>query len=289
MNVRYLILGGVIAIGLIVPVATSASNQVEKMKQEEIQLEEAQKQKIEEAEQLKAQQEAEEAEQLKAQQEAQRLKEEEEAKAADVLNQYDVIHTVANPADVTTLVDKTYKLDSSYVPADLRIINVAYSNSSSGASQTMLKEIAATAVETMFAAAKEQGLYLLARSGYRSYETQQTVYNNFVARDGQTRADTYSARPGHSEHQTGLAIDITSDSVNRQLIAAFGETPEGIWLNQNAHKYGFVMSYQQGKEHLTGYQYEPWHFRYVGVEVATQMYQNDWLLRDYATAVGALN
>lgn len=119
------------------------------------------------------------------------------------------------------------------------------------------------------------GLSIVCSSGYRSYENQETIYNNYVAIDGILRADTYSARPGHSEHQTGLAIDVNSIS------AEFANTPECAWLEKNAHKYGFIIRYPKGKEAITGFQYEPWHIRYLGVETATAVYNSGLCLEEY--------
>ncbi|MGL4373806.1 MAG: M15 family metallopeptidase, partial [Turicibacter sp.] len=94
-------------------------------------------------------------------------------------------------------------------------------------------------------------------------------------------ADTYSARPGHSEHQTGLTMDITSPVVGNGLEEAFGATAEGQWIKENSHLFGFIIRYPQEQVFRTGYQYEPWHLRYVGVEVATEIYENNWILEDY--------
>ena len=207
----------------------------------------------------------------------------------DVLNEYDVIKEINDASVITALVDKTYHLDAMYEPDDLREVNVEYSNPFSGATQTMLRDEAATALEQLFEAASRQGHHLLARSGYRSYETQEALYKQYVASDGVETADTYSARPGHSEHQTGLAIDITSDTVGRRLVVDFGQTEEGMWLAEHAHQYGFILSYPAEAVEVTGYQYEPWHFRYVGCDVAQTIYENHWLLRDYAVAVGHVN
>ena len=131
---------------------------------------------------------------------------------------------------------------------------------------------ARTAFEQMAADAKTFGFYLVAFSGFRSYEYQTTLYNNYVNRDGKEEADRYSARPGHSEHQTGLAFDVGEKSrEDLWLTAEFGETPAGKWLADNAHKYGFILRYPEGKEDITGFMYESWHFRYVGVEKATEV------------------
>lgn len=112
-------------------------------------------------------------------------------------------------------------------------------------------------------------------SGFRSYSKQQTLYNNYVAKDGVALADTYSARPGHSEHQTGLAFDVG------EISDSYGETNAGIWLKENCHKYGFIIRYLKGKENITGYKYEPWHIRYVGIDVATNIMKKNITLEEY--------
>lgn len=116
------------------------------------------------------------------------------------------------------------------------------------------------------------GLNLWIQSGYRSYYTQDYIYNNYVARDGQVAADTYSARPGHSEHQSGLAFDLNT------IDDSFTNTAEGKWVNNNCYRYGFIIRYPKGKDNITGYMHESWHLRYVGVDLATALYNNgDWI------------
>ena len=129
----------------------------------------------------------------------------------------------------------------------------------------------------MQAASKLENLNIYLSSGFRSYSTQDRVYNNYVARDGKQMADTYSARPGHSEHQTGLAFDVN------QINDTFNDSAEAKWLANNCYKYGFILRYPQVKEDITGYKYESWHFRYVGVDLATKLYNNgDWItLEEY--------
>ena len=131
------------------------------------------------------------------------------------------------------------------------------------------------ALDTMFAAAAAEGLSLWVRSGVRTYNDQYWQYNVYVQRDGQALADTYSARPGHSEHQSGLGFDINS------IYKSFADTAEGQWLAANCHKYGFIIRYPAGKEHITGYMYEPWHIRYLGVDVATAVYESGLCLEEY--------
>ena len=133
------------------------------------------------------------------------------------------------------------------------------------------------AFNRMQADAKALGLNLWLSSGYRSYYDQKYIYNNYVARDGQAAADTYSARPGHSEHQTGLAFDLNTIS------DAFANTAEGKWVAENCHKYGLILRYPKGKDSITGYKYESWHLRYLGGDLPSKLYNNgDWItLEEY--------
>jgi hypothetical protein len=112
-------------------------------------------------------------------------------------------------------------------------------------------------------------------SGFRSYSDQKTIYYNYVSIYGQAQTDTFSARPGTSEHQTGLAFDVGKLDDN------YGNTNEGVWLAENAHRYGFIIRYPKGKQHITGYQYEPWHIRYLGVDLATKVYNSGLTLEEY--------
>lgn len=155
------------------------------------------------------------------------------------------------------VVNKTYTLPSSYGNG--------------------LTNATTEAFNKMQAAAKVDGLNIYISSGFRSYSYQKTLYNNYVNRDGVAAADTYSARAGHSEHQSGLAFDVNT------INDSFANTEEGKWLNDNCYKYGFILRYPNGKGEETGYQYEPWHFRYVGVELAEKLYNNgNWItVEDY--------
>ena len=123
--------------------------------------------------------------------------------------------------------------------------------------------------------AAADGIGLFVCSGFRSYTYQASLYNNYVNRDGRAAADTYSARPGHSEHQTGLAIDVNSTD------GSMATSPEGIWLAAHCAEYGFIIRYPQGKEEITGYMYEPWHVRYVGKELAAELTENGLTLEEY--------
>ena len=141
-----------------------------------------------------------------------------------------------------------------------------------------LDKVVSDAAAKMYAAAKkEKGYNMWGQSQFRSYQTQKSIYDKYVARDGKTAADTYSARPGYSEHQTGLAFDVCSDS-QPCITSGFNNTPQAKWLSANAWKYGFILRYVDGKTNETGYKYESWHFRYVGSELAEKLYNNgDWI------------
>jgi len=133
-----------------------------------------------------------------------------------------------------------------------------------------LREPAARAVEQMVAAAAAEGIPLRIISAYRDVGTQNALYTRYVQRDGQAAADTYSARPGHSEHQTGLAVDF-DDYGSCYLAACFADTPAGMWLAEYANDYGFIIRYPSGSENVTGFQFEPWHLRYVGKDLAQEL------------------
>lgn len=121
-------------------------------------------------------------------------------------------------------------------------------------------------------AARAAGHEAALGSGYRSASYQEGIYNLYVEREGQTAADRFSARPGHSEHQTGLAVDFVTPNGECFIEECFEDTPLGQWLQKNAYKYGFILRYQKGKQDVTGYNYEPWHFRYVGTALATELH-----------------
>lgn len=177
-------------------------------------------------------------------------------------------YSIDDPASPWVIVNKKRPLPSSYAPASL-----------SSVGSVQVSSQAATQLNNLIVAGKNAGLGLYTISGFRSYSNQAATYNGWVARDGQAKADTYSARPGHSEHQTGLAIDMGGGSCDLEI--CFGNTPAGKWLAANSYKYGFTIRYQEGKQSLTGYQYEPWHIRYVGTELASQLQQNGQTMEQF--------
>ncbi len=187
---------------------------------------------------------------------------------------------VTNETDIAVVVNKERGLPDTYEPTDLTEPNVDFSFSGK-ADKRMLRKEAAQALEKLFKQASGDGIKLYGVSGYRSRATQVSVYNNNVKTQGQAEADKVSARPGFSEHQTGLAIDVSSQSAKFALEEVFGTTKEGKWLAEHAHETGFIIRYPKGKESITGYSYEPWHIRYVGVDIAKVVYENRWTLEEY--------
>ena len=171
------------------------------------------------------------------------------------------------------LVNRQHALHQRYVPPDLRDVLVQ------GMSQEMRQEAAAQ-LEALFEEAKAAGVPLASVSGYRSYSKQSTIYQRKVDSIGREDADRISARPGTSEHQLGLAMDVSKKG-SSQLNKAFGETPQGQWLRENAHRFGFIVRYLEGYEDITGYDYEPWHIRYVGIEYATAIYHSGVPMETY--------
>lgn len=171
-----------------------------------------------------------------------------------------------DPYSLLVVANKKYALDYWFEPSDLRVVNTA------GNRTHYLRDCAASALETMYAAAANEGVTLITCSSYRSASYQDTLYNNYVAMYGTAVADTISARPGYSDHQTGLAVDIGDHDQATVFTQAMENTVEGQWLYAHAHEYGFILRYPKGKEWITGYSFEPWHYRYVGVDYATAIY-----------------
>ncbi len=184
------------------------------------------------------------------------------------------------PSSLTVFVNKEYGLPEDYIPSDLVEPDIRFYFSYFD-EKRLLRKKAAAALEDLMDGALDDGLQLVGVSGYRSYHRQKAIYNKNVRTIGQTRTDMYSAIPGYSEHQTGLAIDLSCSSVNYDLEEDFADTKEGKWLAENCYKYGFIIRYPKGKEALTGYAYEPWHIRYVGVKLATFLTINNLTLEDY--------
>ncbi|HLC30401.1 MAG TPA: D-alanyl-D-alanine carboxypeptidase family protein [Dehalococcoidia bacterium] len=182
--------------------------------------------------------------------------------------------------DLLAWVTKQRSLAQDYVPSDL----VEITGVPTTRAGLRLRREALARLTELWKDAQSQGLALFVLSSYRSYQEQADIFQSLVRQLGEAQASRVSARPGHSEHQLGTTVDFTSPAVGSDLVEAFGGTPEGRWLQGNAYRYGFVMSYPEGKEAITGYAYEPWHYRYVGVEAATSVHQRDITLHEYLAA-----
>lgn len=199
----------------------------------------------------------------------------------DVYNfEQDELAPIQNEESLYVLVNKKNTLSNTYEPSDLTVPNVEFSFEGNDQKKQMRK-IAANALEKLVNGASEDGLRLVAVSGYRSYSRQSSIYQGNVNRMGEEAANMVSAKPGQSEHQTGLAMDVSCESIGYSLNDSLGDLPEGKWLAGNAHKYGFIIRYPKNKTDITGYSYEPWHVRYVGEELATYLYENDLTLDEF--------
>lgn len=187
--------------------------------------------------------------------------------------------TVKEPTSLLVLVNKSRKLPDNYIPPKLVIPNVRFSFDEI-VEKRYMREVAAKPLEELFKKATEDGQILYAVSGYRSYKRQVSVFDLHVHELGEQQAKEVSAIPGSSEHQTGLSIDVSSESAKFKLTTDFGLTSEGKWLKENAHKFGFIIRYPEDKINITGYSYEPWHIRYVGVSHATYLYTHNLALEE---------
>lgn len=170
---------------------------------------------------------------------------------------YTQIEQIENLSEYTVLVNKYHSLGD-YAPSDLKPLSYD--------TKYELREKAADAFEELVSFAKLDNVYIRPYSAYRSFEYQKSLYNRYVNRDGKEKADTYSARPGHSEHQTGLAVDVWSEGYTEILAS------DANWLKENSYKYGFIVRYTKEKESITGYIEEPWHLRYLGIDLATRVH-----------------
>ncbi|NTW61246.1 M15 family metallopeptidase [Candidatus Saccharibacteria bacterium] len=177
------------------------------------------------------------------------------------------------PDSLWTIINKTHSISTDYVPSSLSVPNVPLNPGKTQSEMSVRSDIKEP-LETMFAAAKTAGFSLMLGSGYRSAALQRSYFNSLAASVGDTAANQAIAYPGQSEHQSGLAADISLVSSECYLSNCFATTGAGKWLEDNSYKYGFILRYPSGKESITQYQYEPWHFRYVDIDLATALYQS---------------
>jgi zinc D-Ala-D-Ala carboxypeptidase len=180
------------------------------------------------------------------------------------------------------LVNKEHPVDADYKPDDLTEIK-AYVPDRSETTRYMRAE-AANAFGMLVDKAAADGAEIKMTTAYRSYDFQKILFDNSVAKEGEEKANTYSAKPGQSEHQTGLAVDVSSPSVDYQLSNDYGKTSEGKWIVDHAYRFGFILRFPKGKEDITGYQYEPWHLRYVGLTAAKEIHEQNLTLEEYLQA-----
>lgn len=188
-------------------------------------------------------------------------------------NFYKNINFIDNPNNYLVLVNKNNQLKSNYIPNDLESISLLYSNA-----DKYLRSIARVQFEKLSEDAANLGYRIVAVSAYRDYNYQNELFNYYVKEKGLEYALDCSAKPGHSEHQTGLAVDVEGSNKDYDN---FIDSKEYNWMKDNAHKYGFILRYPKGKEHITGFKFEPWHYRYVGINLATYLYQNNLTLEEY--------
>ncbi len=185
----------------------------------------------------------------------------------DYYSEYNNSKPVDDPTNINMLVNKTYYLDSSYVPENITELSNYY-----GASGRTLAKVAADALASWCDGGRSVGVVFYATSAYRPYSDQETIYNNMVSSSGQEAADALSARPGYSEHQTGLTVDIAATN---EESSNFADTNAYLWTSTNSASYGWILRYPEGKEQITGYDFEPWHYRYVGKALAEAVQESN--------------
>lgn len=196
-------------------------------------------------------------------------------------------HSLTDPLSVWVIVNKHRPIPVDFVP-ELTVPKVKlrlYENEE----QMQINTTTAPEIKKLFDGASQDGITLVFGSGYRSGKLQTQFYNDYVAKDGADSADTYSARPGYSEHQTGFSADISSADSRCHLLECWSATPEGKWLAENAYKFGFIIRYPKDKQSITGYQFEPWHIRFVGNELALQIHQTGKTLEEFFNLESAPN
>ena len=192
-------------------------------------------------------------------------------------------YEILDPENTLILIKKGFILPKDYEPKDLVEPNIPIAPDTEN---RKLRKETAEALEEMYQDALKQNYHLVLNSGYRSYESQTKIYNEYFKKYDAVTAAGLVAKPGSSEHQLGLGIDLTSQSVIDKKRLVFGDSEEYKWVIKNAYKYGFILRYPKNKSSLTGTANEPWHFRYVGKEAAKIIYDNDWTLEDYILKYG---
>jgi len=214
-------------------------------------------------------------EEAKTEEEVETREEQDSSSSDDSISEEPALPVIADGDYLLALVTKETTLKSDYVPSDLRAIpdymNPSYS--------MQLRAEALEQLELLWNAAAYDGIVMHIRSAYRSYSTQKDLFQDYANRYGEEEANRFSARAGQSEHQLGTTVDFGGTAVDYK--AAFAETPQGSWLAENAYYFGFAMSYPENKEHITGYIFEPWHYRYIGIEAAAEWRASGKTLREF--------
>ena len=199
----------------------------------------------------------------------------------DSRNSSDRKYVLEDPSNTALLIKKGFSISKDYVPENLVEVNIP-----TATTNNKMRSDAAKALETMYEDAKKEGLTLAVNSAYRSYEEQQKIYDEYFRIYDEVTAASLVAVPGTSEHQLGLSVDLTSQSVIDGQYGVFGSTPEYQWVIKNAYKYGFILRYPSDKIDITGIANEPWHYRYVGVKLATKLYEEGLTLGEYTLQNG---
>ncbi len=184
------------------------------------------------------------------------------------------------PDSLTVLINKEFSLPSDYVPKNLTAPAITFSFRGYH-EKKLMRQDAAKSLEELVEAASCKGLRINGVSGYRSYRRQLNIYNKNIMKNGLEYTNKYSAKAGYSEHQSGLAMDVSTNSIRNRLDVSFADTKEGKWLKENCWKFGYIIRYPEGKSHITGYAYEPWHIRYVGNELAKYLTENELTMEEY--------
>ncbi|WP_227874335.1 M15 family metallopeptidase [Tumebacillus algifaecis] len=189
--------------------------------------------------------------------------------------------TAGAPGSISVLVNKQLGLPDDFQPSNLVDDPDLHFLSGGGGEKRLMRGEVANALKQMFAASEKEGIYLSVASAYRSHATQTQLFNYYVSTQGETEARRYSAVPGHSEHETGLAVDVSGRDGACAVEDCFADTKEAKWIAKNAVKFGFIIRYPKGKEAVTGYAYEPWHLRYVGQDLAAAITAKNVTMEEY--------
>lgn len=194
---------------------------------------------------------------------------------------------IDDPMSIHILVNKKRPLSLSFRPDDLETIEVR-TESTDSTDEKSVRSVIRPQLEQFIRDAETAGFVFTVNSGFRSSELQERYFNQYAAANGEEAANKFSARAGQSEHQTGLTVDINYTDGTCYLEACLGNTPGGQWLENNAHRYGFILRYPTNKESITGYIYEPWHFRYVGSDIATTIFNGRLTYEEYLSLEGII-